>query len=91
MALLVTGEVRDSGAGSQLDAVIRAPRAPWWMYGAYGLALVPLLLAGLNPSLSLIFLPFAAIWAASVAFGLPHNQRVLLEEAPEIARVLSTV
>ena len=91
MALVVTGEVRDWGAGSQLEAVISAPRAPRWLDLAYAAFLIPLLIGGLNPGLSLIFWPFAAIWAAAIAFGGPHNQRALLKEAPEIARVLSTL
>ena len=53
--------------------------------------LAVVLVGGLAAGIGLLVVPFVCFFAASVAFGQPHNQRALLKEAPEIAHVLSTL
>lgn len=91
MALVVRGKISDRDDGSQLEALISAPPAPWWLYWAYGMLLAVVLVGGLQAGIGPLIVPFVAAFAACVAYGLPHNQRALMKEAPKIARILSTV
>jgi hypothetical protein len=89
MALVVSGEISDRDDGSQLEAVVSAPPAPRWLHCAYGTVLAAVLVGGLQAGMGPVIVPFVAAFAASVAYGLPRNQRALMKDAPKIAHALS--